>query len=438
MSLNQKSGVDVQAISYVQMAPTLEYAANVTAQCIQSMVALTKTPFPLNKLDIVGLIESGFRNPMDNFGLLTADSAEFGSSNFADNYDLAGQSVITCEGVAGQYFGGLVTPERWGSEWLNIGISTYFAGVAARDQLAPADENILEAFVISERGSAFEEMNYTGAPIVYNESRFDGVVQLGGSIVMRMLEGVVERQVFQQAIASYLDDNQWGNARESDFFRAFETANGNQPLCGDLWITDFLWDFLYQSYFPVVKISFDPTAGYSFTQNSINADDTSTWNIPLFVWSEKTQKVKILWLLKDGGTCGSIQWDLDDRYIFNHRSRTFALFDYSLALWGRLLSIDYSVIDEVTQLGMIIDRQISEQFPRAPLPDSSILGRLLNKILNDNYLVVSPFVVDYALMLFENDTLEDQLFELVNWSPATMRQDMINDFLLINVSRLLV
>jgi hypothetical protein len=65
-------------------------------------------------------------------------------------------------------------------------------------------------------------------------------------------------------------------------------------LCGDLTYDEFLRDYLTQPYYPIVTVD----KNGNFRQRSANASLPHKWNIPVFVWDERSQKQQVYWLRK--------------------------------------------------------------------------------------------------------------------------------------------
>ncbi|MBI5062131.1 MAG: M1 family peptidase, partial [Desulfatitalea sp.] len=192
-------------------------------------------PYPLPKLDLIAVPDFAF-GAMENWGAITF--RENLLLHFPELTSKAGVQRI-CEviahEIAHQWFGNLVTPSDWKYLWLNESFATYFGfGVVAHYH---PDWGIWDQFLLTETATALVRdglrdtiaieipggehvvINSSTAPIIYNK---------GGSI-LRMIQGYIGAEAYQQGVRGYLKQHQYACAESRHLWEAFEQASA-QPI----------------------------------------------------------------------------------------------------------------------------------------------------------------------------------------------------------------
>ncbi|MBI5897433.1 MAG: M1 family metallopeptidase [Desulfobacterales bacterium] len=192
-------------------------------------------PYPLPKLDLIAVPDFAF-GAMENWGAITF--RENLLLHFPELTSKAGIQRI-CEviahEIAHQWFGNLVTPSDWKYLWLNESFATYFGfGVVAHYH---PDWGIWDQFLLTETATALVRdglrdtiaieipggehvvINSSTAPIIYNK---------GGSI-LRMIQGYIGAEAYQQGVRGYLKQHQYACAESRHLWEAFEQASA-QPI----------------------------------------------------------------------------------------------------------------------------------------------------------------------------------------------------------------
>ncbi|RJQ81272.1 MAG: M1 family peptidase [Desulfobacteraceae bacterium] len=192
-------------------------------------------PYPLPKLDLIAVPDFAF-GAMENWGAITF--RENLLLHFPDLTSKAGVQRI-CEviahEIAHQWFGNLVTPADWKYLWLNESFATYFGfGVVAHYH---PDWGIWDQFLLTETAAAFTRdglrdtiaieipggehvvINTSTAPIIYNK----------GASILRMVQGYIGREAYQQGVRGYLRRHQYECAESQHLWQAFEEASA-QPI----------------------------------------------------------------------------------------------------------------------------------------------------------------------------------------------------------------
>ncbi|MFZ1983071.1 MAG: M1 family metallopeptidase, partial [Desulfatitalea sp.] len=192
-------------------------------------------PYPLPKMDLIAVPDFAF-GAMENWGAITF--RENLLLHFPELTSKAGVQRI-CEviahEIAHQWFGNLVTPSDWKYLWLNESFATYFGfGVVAHYH---PDWGIWDQFLLTETATALTRdglrdtiaieipggehvvINSSTAPIIYNK----------GASILRMIQGYIGREAYQQGVRGYLEQHQYDCAESHHLWEAFEQASA-QPI----------------------------------------------------------------------------------------------------------------------------------------------------------------------------------------------------------------
>jgi aminopeptidase N len=207
--------------------------------------------YPLAKMDLIAVPDFAF-GAMENWGAIT----------FRENLLLHFPETTSTEGVericeviaheiAHQWFGNLVTPSDWKYLWLNESFATYFGyGVVAHahprwgtwDQFlhsqtasALVRDGLQATFPIEIPGGEHVVINSSTAPIIYNK----------GASMLRMIQGHIGAERYQQGIRAYLRGHAYDCAESRHLWEAFESA-------ADLPITAMVQNWIGQPGYPIV------------------------------------------------------------------------------------------------------------------------------------------------------------------------------------------
>jgi tricorn protease interacting factor F2/3 len=249
--------------------------------------------YPLPKMDLIAVPDFAF-GAMENWGAITF--RENLLLNFPEHTSKSGIERI-CEviahEIAHQWFGNLVTPADWKYLWLNESFATYFGyGVVAHyhpdwgiwDQFLQTEtataltrDGLQETFAIEIPGGEHVIINSSTAPIIYNK----------GASILRMIEGYIGTETYQQGVRSYLDRHQYACAESHHLWQAFEKVSA-EP------ITAMMKNWIGQPGYPVVAVSRSGDE-LNLQQERFTYLDTpcdQVWHIPLTltVWTTGGQR----------------------------------------------------------------------------------------------------------------------------------------------------
>jgi aminopeptidase N len=249
-------------------------------------------PYPLPKLDMIGVPGAGGFGAMENWGAilyfdqyLLVDE----NSSVAERQNVFG---IVAHEVAHQWFGNLVTMHWWDDLWLNEGFASWMAAKAI-ERVHP-DWNPWMAQLTDGTATAMALDARAGThPIVQEVNTiddanlaFDTITYEKGLAVIRMLEAYVGEEDFRTGVRNYVNSRRYGSARTEDLWTALQAASG-QP------VLDIARNFTRQPGFPLLSVSAPACARgqterqATITQRRFAMDDTArtdeAWSVPVVV-----------------------------------------------------------------------------------------------------------------------------------------------------------
>ncbi|XP_050667552.1 aminopeptidase N-like [Leptidea sinapis] len=181
------------------------------------------------------------------------------------------------QALARRWFGYVLMPESWNSQWVISGLGTTAAFEAFRIfQTDPsgADVTLLDADAIFLSDIIQESLYMDGYPTInpiltseedfeedWVRSHVNGPLRFKAPAIIRMLQLTMSTTTdyIQQSAAQMLSTNSLEIVSSSAFYSALEGAYGQEPnrLIGD--IADFLSPWIENSHYPMVRVTIDRT-----------------------------------------------------------------------------------------------------------------------------------------------------------------------------------
>jgi aminopeptidase N len=209
--------------------------------------------YPMPKLDQIALPQN-FGGSVESWGAITYDEnlLLFDSLNSASQ---AQEQIFATmsRAIAQQWLGDLVTMAWWNNRWLSESLSSWIAH-KAEDKLHPEWRSWLRATADREQAMAQDERSDTRPiqpPIARDEQvddGFDNIVSWKGQYVIRMLEGFLGEQGFQNGIRLYLKQNQFSNATATNLWAALDKTSGRS-------ISQIVSPWLTQPGYPMIRVT---------------------------------------------------------------------------------------------------------------------------------------------------------------------------------------
>ncbi|KAG0434406.1 putative M1 family aminopeptidase 2, partial [Dictyocoela muelleri] len=209
-----------------------EYAIRVAAQCLDFFQRYFSFPYPLKKLDLVGIPEFSM-GAMENWGIVTFRETALLYDPYNSNVHQKKRiAEVVCHELAHQWFGNLVTMKWWDDLWLNEGFATYAASLAM-DNIQIVNWDVWTDFIASETDRGMEEDALNSShPIkvdVYDpndiDQIFDGISYSKSASLIRMIEKFLGNDKFKASLAKYIKKFQYSNATTDDLWEMLSDDN---------------------------------------------------------------------------------------------------------------------------------------------------------------------------------------------------------------------
>ena len=290
-------GVAIRVYTPPGKTETGRFSLEVALKCLDLYDAYFDTPYPLPKLDMVGIPEFA-AGAMENWGLVTYREVDLLIDANASSSQRQRVCTVVTHELAHQWFGNLVTMTWWDDLWLNEGFACWMQNYAA-DKLFP-EWKMWEQFTQTEQGAAMRlDGLRTSHPIQVPirhagevEAVFDAISYCKGGSVIRMATAVLGDDVFRDGLRLYMKRHAYGNTETADLWTALSEASGTD-------VNALMARWTEQMGFPLVSVEETGSAGAAgnvkFTQRWFLADGSAPsaaeqegrtpWQVPLMLAS---------------------------------------------------------------------------------------------------------------------------------------------------------
>jgi len=280
-------GVELGVVVRRGQGERARFALQAGAESLRYFTQYFDIPYPLPKLDMIGVPGAGGFGAMENWGAILY----FDQYLLLDEYSSEGErqnvfSTVAHE-IAHQWFGNLVTMVWWDDLWLNEGFASWMAAKAIEavhpdwnPWMAQLTLGTATAMALDAREGTHPVVQMVNTIDEANLA-FDTITYEKGLAVIRMLEAYVGEEAFRTGVRAYLRGHLYGNARTEDLWAAIQAASG-QP------ILDIARSFTTQAGYPILRVS-APECGaqIAFEQRRFALDDASRtgerWTVPVMV-----------------------------------------------------------------------------------------------------------------------------------------------------------
>uniref|UniRef100_A0A1I7S1N6 Peptidase_M1 domain-containing protein n=1 Tax=Bursaphelenchus xylophilus TaxID=6326 RepID=A0A1I7S1N6_BURXY len=209
-----KSGVLNRAISVRGRKPFLRNGALTGAAVVDAMEGLVNVSYPLKKLDHLDSV--ALLGAMENWGLIIYGGTVYErlGKNMAE---LVLDRRIICHETAHQWFGNLVTADRWGWEFIHESFATFFETKALLD---PDFMYLAEIAQVPLIRNAVEGYSKARHPIVDDVGRFDRITYaIGGALLTSVRHALGDN--FYKGLHIFLTENKYGSAGLDTLIESF-------------------------------------------------------------------------------------------------------------------------------------------------------------------------------------------------------------------------
>ena len=202
-------GVAIRVYTPPGKTETGRFSLEVALRCLDLYDAYFDVPYPLPKLDMVGIPEFA-AGAMENWGLVTYREVDLLIDANASSSQRQRVCTVVTHELAHQWCGNLVTMTWWDDLWLNEGFACWMQNYAA-DKLFP-EWKMWEQFTQTEQGAAMRlDGLRTSHPIQVPirhagevEAVFDAISYCKGGSVIRMATAVLGDDVFRDGLRLYM------------------------------------------------------------------------------------------------------------------------------------------------------------------------------------------------------------------------------------------
>ncbi len=341
-------------------------------------------PYPLPKLDMIGVPGAGGFGAMENWGaILYFDQYLLVDEDRSSAAERQFVFEVVAHEIAHQWFGNLVTMTWWDDLWLNEGFASWMAAKAI-EEIHP-DWQPWMGQRIDGTATAMALDARTGThPVVQTVNTideanlaFDTITYEKGLAVVRMLEAYVGEEDFRRGVRDYLNARLYGNARTEDLWRAIQAASG-QP------ILEIARAFTQQPGYPVIAAAgadcrrAGASTDIALTQRRFAMDDASRtgerWSVPVVARRIGHAPVRAVLaangdaVMDVGPSCGP--------YLINAGQSGFFRVLYDRANLSRLTA-DFAALENEDQLGLLLDYWAFGRSGDAPFTDYLELVNML-------------------------------------------------------------
>ncbi len=294
----EQDGVAIRVCSTPDKVALTPYGVDVAKYVLHYYNDYFGIPYPLKKLDLVGLpdFEAG---AMENFGAITyRETALLIDPKTASVGAKKQVALVIAHEMAHQWFGDLVTMQWWNNIWLNEGFATWMENKPV-EAMHP-EWNIDQSVVSGVDGTLNLDAQPTTRPIRAKaetreeiEQMFDGISYGKAGAVLLMVENYLGQETFRKGVHSYLSAHLYGNATAEDFWGA-QTATSHKP------VDKIMESLVAQPGEPLLTFGTPAAGRVNVTQKrfflspSIQPDPKQTWTVPVCFKSAEGQDCQLL------------------------------------------------------------------------------------------------------------------------------------------------
>lgn len=296
------NGTLIRVLTMPGQAAQGQFALSVAARALSYYEDYFGVPFPLPKLDMLAAPDFA-AGAMENWGLVIYREVDLlcneTTVGVARKVRIA--TVVTHE-LSHMWFGNLVTMEWWDQLWLNEGFANWMQTQAV-DVLFP-EWHIWEQYVVEEQSRALQlDALRSSHPVEVPIRRakevdevFDAISYCKGGSVVRMVNGVLGKELFREGLGLYMRRFAYRNTDSSDLWSCWEEVSG-MPL------QDMMSSWTQQQGFPVLIVnrSAPKGGGLALQQRWFLADGSEEpedakklWHIPLLPGPDSQRKQMVM------------------------------------------------------------------------------------------------------------------------------------------------
>lgn len=276
-----------------------QFSIDVAAKCLKFYEDVFKVPYPLPKMDFVGLHDFS-AGAMENWGLVTYRLSFLLWDPKKDSLtaqNLVGEAVS--HELAHQWFGNLVTMEWWDGLWLNEGFATYMSWLCC-DTLFP-EWKVWERYSTEVYQPCLSMDGLRAShPVQVDVARaedvnqiFDEISYLKGSSVLTMISNFIGEKAFIAGVVEYLQEHKYKNTYTDDLWKALSKSSGKD-------VSEVMGVWTKQVGYPVVKVTEEGSKAHITQKRFLSTgdvkeeDDKTVFPIDLAIKTSKGVESKLI------------------------------------------------------------------------------------------------------------------------------------------------
>ncbi|KAG8184338.1 hypothetical protein JTE90_005356 [Oedothorax gibbosus] len=348
------SGTPIRAYIWPDAINTTTFALQSAYGMLEYFEQYFGINYSLPKLDLIVIPQ--FRSgASENWGLVTF-------SKFTLPYDPIESTSKSKQAVAAivshelshMWFGNLVTMEEWKDAWLNEGFASYFEYFGVEAQYPDWDIHsyfLIEDFypiMMRDMGDGPISPVVPPASLTHTQKISSNIggsfTYKKGASIIRMIEYVLGREKFRNAITNYLKSHEYKNTVTDDLLDELSAVGGPQ---GHQSISHIMKTWLHQVGFPYVTITRKSSDTFIAKQRRFAKSEEieekkeeaeeqkSVWSIPLSYKSSDGQE-GIVWLHDKEETEFSLPVKDSDWLKFNVNQTGYYIVNYDKDDWKKL------------------------------------------------------------------------------------------------------
>ncbi|HET6369850.1 MAG TPA: M1 family aminopeptidase, partial [Nitrospiria bacterium] len=259
-------------------------AAIVTPPILKAMEAYFGSPYPYEKLDLIGVPEF-MAGAMENPGAVTfRDSVLLIDPEAVSAEQRRRLASIVAHELAHMWFGNLVTMAWWDDLWLNESFASWL-GDKITDEVFPEFNIAATGVKGAQRAMGLDAMLSTRSirkPVSPRDNplqSFDVLAYQKGEAVLGMFEQWLGPETFRKGVLDYIQSHRWGNAVADDLWKSLSKLSGRN-------VGVLMSPFLNQPGFPLVEAELLPDGKVRLSQRrflnaGMKAPGSPMWKIPV-------------------------------------------------------------------------------------------------------------------------------------------------------------
>jgi alanyl aminopeptidase len=277
-------------------------AAIVTPPILKAMEAYFGSPYPYEKLDLIGVPEF-MAGAMENPGAVTfRDSVLLIDPKSVSAEQRRRLASIVAHELAHMWFGNLVTMAWWDDLWLNESFASWL-GDKITDEVFPEFNIAVTNVKGAQRAMGLDAMLSTRSirkPVSPRDNplqSFDVLAYQKGEAVLGMFEQWLGPEPFRKGVLDYIRSHRWGNAVADDLWKSLSKLSGRD-------VGALMSPFLNQPGVPLVQAEILPggkvrLSQMRFLNDGQKAPDSPLWKIPVVLRYPDGKRLRVREILLD-------------------------------------------------------------------------------------------------------------------------------------------